>query len=546
MLKLKIMACLLLLAATGFAQGRCQRGNCYNGEGVLRFADGALYSGTFRAGKFEGTGTLTYPDGSIYTGNFAQQLQQGQGRLVDATGNRYEGSWRSGRRNGKGELAYIDGSRIVGTWQDDQLEGEVTFTFANRDYYRGHMSGNLLHGRGTMQYANGDEYQGEWSENLPHGKGNMRYANGVEVSGDWARGELQTNWAALGFTGTTDGLVSCNEGCPDGPGRFTYSNGTIYEGQFRNGSPDGAGTVRFTTGDTYYGHFSGHRPNGLGVMHYASGQIEGGIWQDGSLYRELYTSSTEPADLAVTAFDPEVRVWAVVVGCAFYQHMKTLRYTDDDAYQVYAFLKSVEGGALSDDQVRVLIDEEATHDNILAAMRETYRRADENDVILFYFSGHGLPGSFLPVDYDGQLNALRHEDVHDALLESRSRHKLVIADACHSGSLAARSGGSSSETLSNYYSALTDAQASTALMMSSRSEEISMEDGGLRSGVFSHYLIRGLKGEADENGDRLVSIQELFAYVHREVRGYTGNIQTPTLTGTYDELMPVSAVRDRY
>jgi hypothetical protein len=81
------------------------------------------------------------------------------------------------------------------------------------------------------------------------------------------------------------------------------------------------------------------------------------------------------------------------------------------------------------------------------------------------------------------------------------------------------------------------------LLLSSKSEEISLEDGGLRSGIFSHYLIRGMQGEADSNGDKLVSIQELFNFVHREVRRYTGNIQTPTLTGTYDELMPVSVIR---
>ena len=52
-----------------------------------------------------------------------------------------------------------------------------------------------------------------------------------------------------------------------------------------------------------------------------------------------------------------------------------------------------------------------------------------------------------------------------------------------------------------------------------------------------------MKGEADQNQDRLVSIDELFGYVHREVRRYTGNIQTPTLTGVYDGRMPVSVIR---
>jgi uncharacterized caspase-like protein len=233
--------------------------------------------------------------------------------------------------------------------------------------------------------------------------------------------------------------------------------------------------------------------------------------------------------------------------------MRTLKYTDDDAYQLAGFLRSVEGGALPNEQVKVLIDEDATHRNIIMAMRETYRRADENDVILFYFSGHGLKGSFLPVDYDGFVNRLEHYQLRDALMASRARHKLVIADACHSGSLGGRNnakgggigGGGIDASLNAYYDALNNAQASTALLLSSKSEEISLEDGGLRSGIFSHYLIRGMQGEADSNGDKLVSIQELFNFVHREVRRYTGNIQTPTLTGTFDALMPVSVIRSR-
>ncbi len=545
MFKYTFVPMLLLWASVAFSQGRCQRGNCFEGEGILRFADGALYSGNFRSGKFEGKGTLTYPDGSTYTGNFRNQLQNGSGQLTDGTGNAYRGQWQDGKRHGKGSVTYIDGSTITGTWSDDKLEGEVAFEFANEDYYVGHMSQDLMSGLGTMQYAHGDTYTGHWAANLRSGTGKMTFANGAEMTGTWAGGELQTDWSTLGFVGSTGDLVSCNEGCPDGQSRFTYSDGTVFYGETHDGRPEGRGTVVFPGGNTYYGTFTNHRPNGLGVMYYANGQVEGGIWDEGTLYRRLYHTVVAPSEVAQAKFDPEVKVWAVVVGCAFYQHMKTLRYTDDDAYQFYAFLKSIEGGAVSDDQVKVLIDEDATHDNILSAMRDTYRQADENDVILFYFSGHGLPGSFLPVDYDGQFNALRHEDVQDALLSSRSRHKLVIADACHSGSLVARSGGDSDASLASYYSALTNAQASTALMMSSRGEEISMEDGGLRSGVFSHYLIRGMKGEADANHDMMVSIQELFEYVHREVRGYTGNIQTPTLTGTYDGLMPISVLRAR-
>ncbi len=546
MSKLFILPLLLLMCTSALdAQVRCQRGNCYDGSGTLRFADGALYAGYFKQGKFEGQGTLTYPDGSVYRGNFRNQLQDGQGRLLDANGNSYEGMWQQGQRHGKGRVLFVDGGEIVGTWAGDKLNGEVSFFFANRDYYEGNMKDDMMDGYGRMEYANGDLYAGNWSDNVKHGEGRLVFGNGTEVAGEWKNGELDVDWSALGFIGNTAELDNCNEGCPDGNGRYTYADGTTFFGKINGGIPDGRGTVLFPNGNTYHGAFRDNRPEGLGVMQYRNGEIEGGIWENGTLFRRLYSGTGTPAPELTASFDEEVKVWAVVVGCAYYQHMKTLRYTDDDAYQFYAFLKSIEGGALSDDQVKVLIDENATHDNILAAMRDTYRQADENDVIMFYFSGHGLPGAFLPVDYDGEEQALNHDEVHEALQSSRSKHKLVIADACHSGSLAARSGSTNDQMLVDYYSALDNARSSTALMMSSKGEEISMEDGGLRSGVFSHYLIRGMKGEADANHDRIVSIQELFAYVHREVRGYTGNIQTPTLTGSYDEQMPISVIRAR-
>jgi hypothetical protein len=373
----------------------------------------------------------------------------------------------------------------------------------------------------------------------------MRYVNGVELRGNWENDRLSVNWEGLGYSGPRAALLSCNEGCPDGDHRFTYYDGTVFYGQMVNGKPHGRGTVEFPDGKTYAGHFEDHRPHGIGLMTYPDGRRAGGVWNAGQLYEIMLEETAPVARPDPTTFDPEVKVWAVVVGAAQYQHMKTLRYTDDDAYKFYAFLKSIEGGALEDEQVSVLIDEGATQANILAAMRDTYRKADENDLILFYFSGHGLPGSFLPTDYDGTNNALAHTDVRQLLDESRSRHKLVIADACHSGSLAARSGRSGAATLAAYYGGLTDASSSTALLMSSKEEEISLEDGGLRSGVFSHYLIRGMKGEADRNRDLLISIPELFQYVHDGVREYTGNVQTPTLTGTYDAALPIAAVRAR-
>ncbi len=104
-------------------------------------------------------------------------------------------------------------------------------------------------------------------------------------------------------------------------------------------------------------------------------------------------------------------------------------------------------------------------------------------------------------------------------------------------------GSSFDNQLRNYYDAFEQSSGGTALLMSSKGDEVSLEDHGLRQGIFSHFLIRGLKGEADKNRNKIVSVQELFDFVYGQVRTYTGNVQTPRLSGKFDPNMPIAAVR---
>lgn len=240
--------------------------------------------------------------------------------------------------------------------------------------------------------------------------------------------------------------------------------------------------------------------------------------------------------------DESVKIWAVIVGVASYTHMPSLRYTDDDAYQIFAFLKSPEGGALPNDQIKLLIDENATRQNILAAMNEVLLKADENDVVLMYYSGHGLPGMFLPIDFDGYKNSLQHEEVLEIFNRSKAKHKLCIADACHSGSLLA-SRTPFKNRIKQFYDVYEKTRGGTALIMSSKSQEVSLEASGLRQGVFSHYLIRGLQGEADYNDNKIVTVSELYDFIDDGVRNYSKDKQKPSIAGNYDPEMPISNVR---
>ncbi len=281
--------------------------------------------------------------------------------------------------------------------------------------------------------------------------------------------------------------------------------------------------------------------------HYGRAKIQArdGVWkkvkfrgQDGFMF-SAYLEKLNSGIARTTTPKSPPKVWALVVGVSQYRHAPSLRYSDDDAYLIYSFLKSPEGGALPDQQVQVLVDENATLANIQKAMNKLGEQASSRDLVLFYFSGHGLPGAFLPADFDGKNNALQHEKVKQWLADSGAKHKLCIADACHSGSFRSID----SRGPSKYYEALAEAGEGTAILLSSRAEEASIEVNGLRQGVFSHYLLKGLKGAADQNHDRLVTIGELYQFTSRAVRRYTKSYQSPTIQGKFDQDMPLATIR---
>lgn len=40
-----------------------------------------------------------------------------------------------------------------------------------------------------------------------------------------------------------------------GEGRYTFGDGSVYEGEFINDSPHGVGKLRYSNGEVYEGHF---------------------------------------------------------------------------------------------------------------------------------------------------------------------------------------------------------------------------------------------------------------------------------------------------
>ncbi len=545
------LAFLLFTGFTSASFAQCISGDCFEGKGTYVYPSGAKYIGQFVNGKIHGEGILYFSNGNKYIGNWENHYREGKGRMEFQNGDTYIGQFRKSKMSGIGEMRYANGDKYEGEWAEDLKHGKGKYHFADKSIYEGEFSRDKMHGEGVIKYPNGDKYVGNWKNNKKDGQGSLEKQDGTTVEGFWENGSYVTNGQETpveeNITVNKDNqdLPNCNKVyCAEGKGVYTYADGSRYVGEFLRGKPLGQGTCYYSNGDKYVGHWKNHAPHGEGIMYFSSGRQIGAIWENGKAVKELEPQGEKMPDTYVQIDeDKAVKIWAVVVGVARYVHMPVLKYTDDDAYQIYAFLKSPEGGALPDNQIKVLIDEDATRLNVLKAMREVFLRADENDVVLFYFSGHGLQGAFLPVDFDGFHNKLKHEDIKEIFASTNAKHKVCFADACHSGSLSAQKSTELDGLMSKYYKAFQTSSGGTALLVSSKSDEYSLEDMGLRQGVFSHFLIRGLKGEADKNKDQIISIQELFDFIFLKVRNYTANAQTPSITGRYDPKMPVAVVR---
>jgi uncharacterized caspase-like protein/Flp pilus assembly protein TadD len=249
--------------------------------------------------------------------------------------------------------------------------------------------------------------------------------------------------------------------------------------------------------------------------------------------------------------------WAVVMGISKYQHLPPgaqLRFADRDAEEFAAFLKSPSGGLLPPDHIRVLANDQATLAQVRAALYGLAPVVGPQDVVYFFFAGHGVlddadQGYFVVYDSDPQnlhATALGFDEI-DGVLSTRLRAGLVvmIADACHTGRLGWTTYQSSGVSrAAEPLERIGHGDRSFLKLLGSRPSEVSFEDPGLEGGhgVFTHTLLHGLGGPADQDGDRVVRASEAIDYVSRRVPELTAARQHPRVAGTFDARLALAAL----
>lgn len=492
-MKVLLVAVIVFLSFTLNAQKKCISNNCTNGLGVCEYVGVGIYSGHFKNG---------YPEG--------------EGRLEYTNGDKYFGWWSKGKKSGTGKYIFNTG---------------IT--------YQGEFLNDFFNGFGTMIFLDQSSYEGNWKAGKRHGKGTLIFQDGEKVIGEWEKGQYIASWDHLAFRGFEGILDDCNiKYCNGIEGKYNYKDGKKYLGYFLDGVPSGVGTVFYPNGDIYEGNWAKHNPEGKGTMFYAKGNAVGAIWEKGKPKHKLFN---KPHDGNASSDAKQVKIWAVIIGAAAYSRMTELEFTDDDAQKIYNFLTSPSGGKIPNYQVQLLLDQQVTRNNVLQAVQTIYSQADYNDVIIFYFSGHGTQNAFLAIDSDGASHPIQHRAIKYYIDQSLARHKIIIADACHAGTFAYNSNALAA-VLRTFYDAFEKTAGGVAFLMSSRAEEYSYEDQRLNSGIFSYFLLEGLNGAADEDGNEIITLGEAFDYVSKKVSNFTGKAQQPVLSGTFDRNIPLAQV----
>jgi hypothetical protein len=241
-------------------------------------------------------------------------------------------------------------------------------------------------------------------------------------------------------------------------------------------------------------------------------------------------------------------IWAVVVGINSYPNAPPLKYAIEDAKAFQRYL--LEQNKIPAENVTLLLNEEATLGKLRSVLGTHLKnKASKEDMVILYFAGHGaterdvmspdgdgLEKYLLPYDADPKdlyASALPMREVSHIFQRIRAERLIFLVDACYSGA----SGGrtiASAKYRANISDAFLERIASgrgTIILTASGANEVSAESDEYGHGVFTHFLLEGLRGSADADKDGAITVDEVFGYVSRHVPQATGQEQHPMKKG---------------
>ena len=243
--------------------------------------------------------------------------------------------------------------------------------------------------------------------------------------------------------------------------------------------------------------------------------------------------------------------WALLVGVSQYPgQIQSLGFPRDDARAIKDLL--VKSAGFSEDHIRLLTDdgagdEKATKQNILAAVDSFAPRVQPGHEVIVFLAGHGIARGlglqaksyFLPVDVDAQSKeslertGVDLEDLAHRLSALKASQFSIFIDACREDPFPGR--GIKGNTMSDVMSrglriapstARPDAAPPTSIVFyACKVGERAYEDPQLKHGVFTYYILEGIRSVANRPDGR-VEAGYLADFIKANVQKWSSDFQS--------------------
>jgi hypothetical protein len=230
--------------------------------------------------------------------------------------------------------------------------------------------------------------------------------------------------------------------------------------------------------------------------------------------------------------------WALLIGINQYNDVMfgPLNFCVRDVEEISNHLVS---GGFDQDCMNLITDSSDDPPKRLSILQTLKSIADStspDDLLFFYFSGHGIEENgesyLVPKDVNHfviQDSAVPISRVKEIMIEAPARAKVIVLDACHSG---IRISGKGDKRMSDAFIHRVFEQAEgIAILSSCKQGEVSYELPTQNHSVFTHFLLKALEGESDRDGKGFVTVQDVNLYVLDNVTQWTAQNmcnQTPT------------------
>ncbi len=241
--------------------------------------------------------------------------------------------------------------------------------------------------------------------------------------------------------------------------------------------------------------------------------------------------------------------YALVFGIEKYRsQLPKADFASHDAKIVAKYLTKVLG--YPEENVVLRVNDNATRTDIQKYV-ETWlpNHVAKGDSVFIYYSGHGAPnaktGDAYLVPYDGDPAFIGDtgyplKRLYESLGKLPTKDAVVVLDSCFSGAggRSVIAPGMRPMVLSVENPIL--ASGKIAVLAASSGEQVSSTYKQKGHGLLTYFFLKGLQGEADQDHDGVVQLQELFEYLKPQVTSVArrdfNNEQTPQLVGSPEVL----------